>query len=389
MNTSSGGRVLVVDDEAALREVVTELLTDAHYQVTACADGRTALEALRQGPFDAVLSDIQMPDMDGLALLRAVRGLDLDLPVVLLTGGPSLESTVEAIEWGALQYLIKPVTAAKLLAATERAVKLGALARLKREALVAMGSDQLIGDRAGLESSFQRALDGIWMAYQPIVRAADLGLHGYEALLRTTEAIFPHPGALLSAAESLGRLSGLGAAVRAAVAGLLEAGAFPGGVFVNLHPLDLADDSLLDPAAPLTKFAPRVVLEITERDSMVDIADVGERVRSLRQLGYKIAIDDLGAGYAGLTSLATLAPDLVKFDMALIRGLDRDIVKRKLVTSMAAVCRDLDIRVVAEGIETEGERAAAVEAGCDLLQGYLLGRPARIELGTGAAGSGA
>jgi EAL domain-containing protein (putative c-di-GMP-specific phosphodiesterase class I) len=232
-----------------------------------------------------------------------------------------------------------------------------------------------------LEASFQRGLDGIWMAYQPIVRASDGGLHGYEALLRTAEPVFPNPMALLAAAEKLGRLAGLGAAVRGAVAGLLESGAYPGGVFVNLHPLDLADDELLDPSAPLTKFASRVVLEITERASLRGIADVADRVGRLRRLGYRIAIDDLGAGYAGLTSLATLAPDIVKFDMALIRGLDQDVVRRKLVASMAAVCRDLGISVVAEGIETEGERAAAIDAGCDLLQGYLLGRPARMDFG--------
>ena len=379
MTAPVAGRVLLVEDEAAPREMLTEVLIDAGHEVKACANGHAALLALRDGSFDLVLSDIGMPDMGGLDLLRAIRGLDQDLPVVLLTGGPTLESTVEAIELGVLQYLIKPVSGDRLREVVARAVSLGTLARLKREALLTTGSDRQIGERVQLESSFQRGLEGIWMAYQPIVRAVDGQLHGYEALLRTSEPVFPNPGALLAAGEELGRLAGLGAAVRGAVAGLLGSGALPGGVFVNLHPLDLVDDQLLSPAAPLTAFASRVVLEITERASLHGMADIAERIRRLRELGYRIAIDDLGAGYSGLNSLAALAPDLVKFDMALIRGLDHNVVKRKLVVSMAAVCRDLGITVVAEGIETEGERNAAAEAGCDLLQGYLLGRPARLE----------
>jgi EAL domain-containing protein (putative c-di-GMP-specific phosphodiesterase class I) len=120
------------------------------------------------------------------------------------------------------------------------------------------------------------------------------------------------------------------------------------------------------------------VLEITERASLDCVADVSERIQALRRMGYRIAVDDLGAGYAGLTSLAALSPDIVKIDMALIRDLDHDDVKRKLVRSIAGVCRELDIRVVAEGIERPGERDAAAASGCDLLQGYLLGRPAPL-----------
>ena len=119
-------------------------------------------------------------------------------------------------------------------------------------------------------------------------------------------------------------------------------------------------------------------LEVTERASLDDVSNLADRVGALRKLGYRIALDDLGAGYAGLNSLTSLTPDVVKFDMALIRGLDRDPVKRKLVTSMANVCHELGIKVVAEGIETQEERVASIEAGCDLLQGFLIGRPTSL-----------
>lgn len=376
----TAGRILVVDDEPALREVMSDLFAEAGYGVAACASGREALDALTRDTYDAVLTDVLMPDMNGLDLLRAVRENDLDLPVVLFTGGPSLESAIAAVEYGALLYLVKPVSAQTLLATTERAVKLGALARLKRQALAGTSLERLASDRAGLEGSFARALRGLWMAYQPISGASDGAVQAHEALLRTTDPAFPHPGAFLAAAEQLGRLPDVGRAIRKSVAGLLGSGALPRDVFVNLHPLDLADDELLDPGAPLSRFASRVVLEITERASLGGVADVAERVRSLRTLGYRIALDDLGAGYAGLNTFVALAPDIVKLDMALVRCLDRDAVKQKLVGAMTRMCHDLGIVVVAEGVETEGERVAARDAGCELLQGFLLGRPSAVPL---------
>jgi EAL domain-containing protein (putative c-di-GMP-specific phosphodiesterase class I) len=138
------------------------------------------------------------------------------------------------------------------------------------------------------------------------------------------------------------------------------------------------DDSLLDPSAPLSPFASRVVLEVTERASLDGVAELSNRVARLRSLGYRLAIDDLGAGYAGLASFAALTPEIVKLDMVLVRGLDHDPVKQKLVASMGRLCGELGIEVVAEGIETEDERRAAVASGCGLLQGFLIGRPARL-----------
>jgi EAL domain-containing protein (putative c-di-GMP-specific phosphodiesterase class I) len=142
---------------------------------------------------------------------------------------------------------------------------------------------------------------------------------------------------------------------------------------------------MLDSLAPLSRVASRVVLEITERASLERMAGVAERIRGLRELGFRIALDDLGAGYAGLTSFATLTPDVVKVDMSLVRDIDGDPLRQKLVGSIASLCKSLGILVVGEGIETEGERAAVVSAGCDLLQGYLFGKPAALAPESGRA----
>jgi EAL domain-containing protein (putative c-di-GMP-specific phosphodiesterase class I) len=98
----------------------------------------------------------------------------------------------------------------------------------------------------------------------------------------------------------------------------------------------------------------------------------------LRALGYRIALDDLGAGYAGLTSFAQIRPEIVKLDMALVRDIDKDALKKRLVASVIQVSRDIGTLVVGEGVETAAERDTLIELGCHLLQGFLLGKPARI-----------
>jgi EAL domain-containing protein (putative c-di-GMP-specific phosphodiesterase class I) len=232
-------------------------------------------------------------------------------------------------------------------------------------------------DLSGLEATLDHALSSLWMAYQPIVRAATGSLFGYEALLRSEDLALPDPGAFLDAAERLGRVYDVGRAIRRKASEPMNRVPLAALLFVNLHPIELTDETLTSPSAPLTAIAPRVVLEITERASLESIDDVPSRVARLRELGFRIAIDDLGAGYSGLTSVARLEPEFVKLDMSLVRDVHKSPVKRKLVRSVTALCKDMGIMVVAEGIEVIEERDTIVELGCELLQGYLLARPGR------------
>jgi len=370
------GRVLIVDDDAEQLRACARVLTATGHEVATASDGGTAVALIERGAFDVIVSDIMMPRMDGLRLLREARKMDLDVPVVLMTAGPSLETAMKAIDYGALRYLSKPVDASVLKATVSEAVRLHHLALLKRQGLELLGkNNKALGDLVGLEVCFARAIEQLWMAYQPIVDWPRRSVIAYEALVRTREPTLPHPGALFDAAARLGRLDDLGRRIRDAVAvSISEA---PRGVdlFVNLHTHDLLDERLYAPDVGLSKSATRVVLEITERASLEGVKDVTARVGRLRDMGFRIAIDDLGAGYAGLTSFAQLRPDVAKIDMTLVRGIDRDATRQKLVASLAAVCRDLGMRVVTEGVETPGERDMVAELGCELLQGYLFAKP--------------
>jgi EAL domain-containing protein (putative c-di-GMP-specific phosphodiesterase class I) len=372
------GLILLVDDEPTIARGYARILSASGFVVEVAHDGQEAADLARKKSFDVIVSDIAMPQMSGLMLLRSVREHDLDVPVILMTGGPAIESAVQAMEYGALRYLIKPVEAKQLEEVVARAVRLHQMAKIKREALELFRLEgKHLGDRAGLEVRFENALRTLWVAYQPIISWSEKIVVAHEALVRNEEPTLRAPPDLFEAAERLGRLKDLGRIIRSRVATTIIEVPTSGQIFVNVHALELDDDSLFDISSPLSQLASRIVLEITERAPLEKIKDASSRVGQLRAMGYRIAIDDLGAGYAGLTSFAQLEPEVVKVDMSLVRGLDQSPTKQKLIHSMIGLCRDLRIQIIAEGIETVAERDELIRLGGDLCQGYLFARPGR------------
>ena len=367
----------MVEDEEPLRRAYGRMLETAGFTAVLAASGREAMEVIEKDEVDAILSDINMSNMDGMELLRAVRKRDLDVPVILVTGNPTIDTAARAVEYGALRYLVKPVDKDALVETVERAAKLHRIAHLKREAAAYLGTEaRMAGDRAGLEASLARGLDTLWMAYQPIVSPRRKQVIAFEALVRTREPSIPHPGVLFSVAEQLGRVQEVGRAIRASVARTLEEQQPEHDIFINLHPSDLLDEALFSPESPISPFARQIVLQITERAALDGGADIPGRIRKLRSLGFRVAIDDLGAGYAGLSYFALLTPDVVKLDITLVRNIHREEIKRKLVGSLTSLCNELGMLVVAEGVETAEERDTVLDLGCDLLQGFLFAKPA-------------
>lgn len=375
------GRILVVDDEPQVLRVVSRYLERQGFETKGASDGAMALELVASRNFDAVLSDISMPGLSGLELLRVVRERDPDLPVILMTALPAIESAARAVEYGALRYLTKPLDLNALIEAVHYGVRLRRMALLNREALaVSQAAERARQDRVEASARLTRGLERLWMAYQPIISWSRQAVVAYEALVRSDEPTMATPDLLFAAARQLDRLPDVGRAVRASVASFV-AGMSPDlEVFVNVHPAELMDDDLFSPDQPFTRHAARVVLEITERASLESMSDTRSRIKRLKALGFRIAVDDLGAGYAGLTSLVALQPDIVKFDMDLVRDIDTDSTKQRLIGTMITLCQDMGVRAVAEGIETPAERDTLAALGCDLMQGYLFARPARTAL---------
>ena len=115
-------RVLVVDDEASIRELLTRTLALTEYDVEAVADGRTGLDRLRLGPYDLLIADLRMPVMDGLTLIREARRLQPNLKVIIITGYSTESSAIEAVNLGVVGYLVKPFRVPQVLASVARAL---------------------------------------------------------------------------------------------------------------------------------------------------------------------------------------------------------------------------------------------------------------------------
>jgi excisionase family DNA binding protein len=122
--TSSGGRprVLIVDDEATIRDLLSKTLALAEYDVDLAPDGRAALERLRIIPYDLLITDLKMPGVDGLTVIREARRLKADLPVIIITGFSNEASAIEAVNLGVSGYLTKPFRVPRVLAAASKAL---------------------------------------------------------------------------------------------------------------------------------------------------------------------------------------------------------------------------------------------------------------------------
>ncbi len=224
--------------------------------------------------------------------------------------------------------------------------------------------------------------------FQPIFSRRSGEVYGYEALTRL--AGDPHPGGdigqLFAKAQEVGLIPSLdmlcrgNAFHRATKLGFAQQETF---LYLNICPATLMHPEhkvgMTDQFAERHGIAKeRIILEITEQEVIRNYELFKRSVGHYRKQGYKIAIDDFGAGYGGLKMLSIIKPDYVKVDRHFISGIDQDSFKHTLVDAMATVCHKLGITVIAEGIERDEELAAVSRFGIELFQGYLLERPAPV-----------
>jgi EAL domain-containing protein (putative c-di-GMP-specific phosphodiesterase class I) len=370
-------RVLVIDDEPAVLRAIGMVLQRRGFSVDTIASAKEALSQVPQQRYHAILSDIIMPEMTGVEFLRELRRHDLDVPVILMTAGPTLDSAIDAIEYGAQQYLLKPVEPEALVKAVGRAVALGELARAKREALLGGSRKSVsLSERADLEAVLKRAFDTIRIVFQPVVSLKNKKLFGYEALMRCDETLYPSYGALLAASERVAWRPIMARTIYQRIASACSELPENALLFVNVHPWDAQEGLLTGPEAPLEPLAQSIVLELGDRTPQPHIDSFSASVSALRGAGYRIAVDDLGTGGSGMVSFGKLKPDFVKLDGALVSGIDGDGENVMMARGMYALCRELGVPVIAEGVETSGERDALIKLGADLAQGHAFGEPA-------------
>lgn len=217
----------------------------------------------------------------------------------------------------------------------------------------------------------------ISMAFQPIVDVARRQVFAHEALVRGVNG--ESAGSLLARvnAENLYafdqscRIKAVEWAARLQVPAMVSINFMPNAVYQP----ETCIRATLEAAQRFNFPLDRIIFEVTEQEQVLDIHHLTGILRAYRKQGFMTAIDDFGAGYAGLNLLADFQPDLIKLDMDLIRNIDSDSVRQILVESTLEMCRKLKVRVIAEGIETQAELQTLQHMGVELFQGYLLAKP--------------
>jgi EAL domain-containing protein (putative c-di-GMP-specific phosphodiesterase class I) len=218
------------------------------------------------------------------------------------------------------------------------------------------------------------------MAFQPIVDVANQRVFAYEALVRGPSG--ESAGSVLSRVDatniySFDQSCRIRAIETSAQLGLIETGAalsinfYPGAVY---RP-ETCIKATLASARRVTFPTDRLIFEVTEGERVVDRAHLRGILEEYRRNRFRSAIDDFGAGYAGLNLLAEFQPDIIKIDLELVRDIDTKTVARKIVAAVVGLCRELQIEIIAEGIETRAEFEILNAMGINLFQGFLFAKP--------------
>ncbi len=365
-------KILAVDDEPSCIAALERSLRSRGHRVVSALGGVEALQRLRTECFDIAVVDYGIPPPDGIELLQELRELQPRCLRVLISGRLDLQTVMDAVNRGEVnRVLSKPLGERALLAAVE-----DSLARYRR---IEELQRQIVRGAAEQQQRWlEEALRGdtVQLALQPIVGALDGSVVAYEALLRSAHPVLATPTAMLQAAEGAGMLSAVTSVVVERARVWLDR--LPAGVvlFMNLHPTELADPNRLQRTLqPLLSCASRMVIEITEGSSLLELETWRESIGLLGERGFSIAVDDLGAGYSSLAVLAALRPQYMKVDMSIVRDVHEDAHKRRLIELLTRFADASGARLIAEGVETAGEAAALRQIGVHLLQGYLFGRP--------------
>lgn len=213
-------------------------------------------------------------------------------------------------------------------------------------------------------------------AFQPIVDAATRRVYSYEALIRGVngESAYSVLKQLsredLPAFDAQARLVALQLAARLGLQAKLNVNCVPASLVVR------EPSETIEAVTRSGLTHDQIIAEVTEEDAIVDPKKFHAAIAEYRSAGVKLAIDDFGAGHSGLNLLADFQPDIVKLDLALVRGIDSHGPRQAIVRAIAQCCADLGIDVIAEGVESEAEYRFLRRVGVEMFQGYLFAKPA-------------
>lgn len=386
-------RVVIVDDDASNVQLIEHLLRDAGASnLHAVTDARVAVDRCLEIRPDIVLLDLHMPYVDGhsvLASLRRQLPSDEFLPVLVLTADTTSAVRERALDAGANDFVTKPYDRVEVVQRVRNLLTMRALYRTVQrhnaELRAELDAHARERHRIAIEGSLRRSRvetaiseRALRMVFQPIVDLAGEQIVGVEALARFDRDPPRSPEVWFAEAAEVGLAVELDLA---AIDASLEAlGRLPPDIFlsVNCSPATATSGGVRESVNRVD--GRRIVLELTEHTRIDDYTALIAALDDLRGQGVRIAVDDAGAGYAGLRQILRLHPDIIKLDVELTRGIDADPVRRALAASLVTFGRDTDALIIAEGIETADELDVLRSLGVRWGQGYHLARPGPLPI---------
>lgn len=371
--------VLIIEDSRYISAILRRYLGQLGVSATLTAeDGVDGLEQIDAGAVDIVICDLNMPGMDGIEFLRhlAVRQ---HAPAVILISGEAESILNTAVRLGRAHGL-------RVLGAMTKPFKLAPFRVLLQRVDGDHGSTQGLSIAPLTPEEIRSGLrgDAVELVFQPKVSVGNGALTGVETFLRwrAGDGTLKGPGAVIPIAEASGLINELTEQVFRMAMVQCSAWRAAGydftiAVNVSMHDLNRYDfpEFVVDTARRRGVDPASIVLEITESQIMSDVIKPLEILSRLRLKGVGLSIDDYGTGASSMQQLKRVPFTELKIDREFVTGACEDSAARAMLTSSIKLGKDLGLRVVAEGVETEAEWKLVARRGVDLVQGYYVARP--------------
>lgn len=363
--------ILMIDDEIDFLSTTQFLLETAHFKVITASSPEEGLRKALLNP-DLILLDINMPGMDGLTVCKRLKEdkVTRHIPIIMLTLNSSTLEKVEAFNFGVVDYIGKQFAFEEMLARIQAAFR--------------NRPHQNSGESDGIKnrkiSDLRELIEkgDLQILFQPIV-SLQTGLPiGYEALSRGPKGTcFENPADLFAFAADVNmfnELDSLSRNLSIKKAGFLKKGEM---LFLNSDPsiTHTSDFKNLECLKGSGITPEQICIEITERTFVKHFAILTMNLKEMRARGVSVAIDDVGEGYSSLNAIAELKPEFIKIDISIIRNVGKDGVKQNLVRLVAGLARNINSRLIGEGIETKEECDTLKSLGVDYGQGYFFVKP--------------
>ncbi|WP_392535667.1 EAL domain-containing protein [Nostoc sp. C117] len=383
-------KILIIEDEESVRENLLDLLQAEDFETISAANGRIGVHlAISEVP-DLILCDMMMPEIDGYGVLTALRQdpTTATIPFIFLTAKSTKSDFRQGMNMGADDYVTKPFTRAELLSAIMN--RLEKYATLKRHLSPQSTIHHFSPKMQLLEISLHRAIkqhnfQEFEIYYQPIVDIASGKIVAAESLLRwhSPELGIIYPTEFIPLAESTGLIVPIGKWVLKKVCQQIkiwrDVGINSLIIAVNLSVIEFNQPDFFQRILNFIETnnlqANCLELELTESMIMQDVNNAIATMSKLQSLGVKIAIDDFGTGYSSLIYLKNLPINTLKIDRYFIHNVAHDFQKSAITKALIQMAHNLNLDVIAEGVETEAELAFLRQHNCNSMQGFLFSRP--------------